>query len=29
VRFDPHEAMIQLTDVGVDDQGDDGATEAV
>ena len=28
VRFDPHEAMIRLTDVGVDDgdEGDDGAT---
>jgi Zn finger protein HypA/HybF involved in hydrogenase expression len=29
VRFDPHEAMIQLTDVGVDDQDDDATTVPV
>lgn len=26
VRFDPHEAMIQLTDVGVEDQDDEATT---
>jgi Zn finger protein HypA/HybF involved in hydrogenase expression len=29
VRFDPREAMIQLTDLGVDEKDDDGATAPV